>query len=252
MNNPVKREKTDRAKTTRVKTTGPEATRGKSSRPALTREAIITTALEIVDREGLEALSMRHLGAALEVDPMAVYYHIPNKEALLDGLVEAVMAEIDLNLDDPSQPAPERIRVAAHIYRKAMMAHPNAVEVVAVRNLNTRESFRPVEFLLKIFVDSGFPPSMVLAAVDIFALFVRGFVLFEVGQTLDEAAACQGCDAADLLKQLLPEDEFPVMHELMAKTGFNTPDAEFDLGVRALIKGMFETFSDNDDSKKGE
>lgn len=223
----------------------------KSSRPVLTRETIIAAALEIVDKEGLKALSMRHLGTALEVDPMAVYYHIPNKAALLDGLVEAVMSEIDLTLDDPSRPAPERIRVAANIYRDVMMAHPNAVQVVAVRNLNTRESFRPVEFLLEIFVDSGFPPGMALAAVNIFALFVRGFVLFEAGQTLDEAAACQGCDTAELLKQILPEDEFPVMHEVMAKTKFNTPDDEFDLGVRALIKGMFETFSETDDLKKG-
>lgn len=223
----------------------------KSSRPALTRETIIAAALEIVDQKGLKALSMRYLGTALEVDPMAVYYHIPNKAALLDGLVEAVMSEIDLTLDDPSQPAPERIRVAANIYRDVMMAHPNAVQVVAVRNLNTRESFRPVEFLLGIFVDSGFPPGMALAAVDIFALFVRGFVLFEAGQTLDEAAACHGCDAAELLKQILPEDEFPVMHEVMAKTKFNTPDDEFDLGVRALIKGMFETFSEKSAQKKG-
>ncbi|MBI5870369.1 MAG: TetR/AcrR family transcriptional regulator C-terminal domain-containing protein [Actinobacteria bacterium] len=215
------------------------------SRPGLTREAIIAAALEIVDKEGLDALSMRHLGSVLKVDPMAIYYHVPNKSALLDGLMEAVMSEIDLSLDDPSQPGPERIRVAAHMYRNVMMAHPNAVQVVAVRNLNTTESFRPVEFLLGVFVEAGLSPAMAMAAVDIFALFVRGFVLFETGKTLAEEAACKGCEAADLLKQILPMDEFPVMYEVMAKTRFNTADEEFDLGIRALIRGMFETFNEN-------
>src|SRR5208337_4377183 len=57
----------------------------------LERERIVQTALELVDRDGLDALSMRRLGAELGVDPMAIYYHIPNKQALLEAIVEAVM-----------------------------------------------------------------------------------------------------------------------------------------------------------------
>ena len=67
----------------------------------LQREVIVSTALALVDREGLQALSMRRLGAALGVDPMAVYYHLPSKQALLDAIVEAVMAGIDLSVDNP-------------------------------------------------------------------------------------------------------------------------------------------------------
>lgn len=219
----------------------------KTPRPGLTRDAIISMALEIVDKEGLKALSMRHLGSALEVDPMAVYYHIPNKLALLDALVEAVMGEIDLTLDDPSQPAPERIRVAAHIYREAMMAHPHAVQVIAVRNLNTPESFRPVEFLLEIFIEAGFTPTRALAAVNIFARFVRGFVLAEVQQMFADEEACNSCAAVELLHEVLPADEFPRMHEVMSKAEFMGPEPEFDLGVRALVRGMFEIFSENED-----
>ncbi|MHB8793465.1 MAG: TetR/AcrR family transcriptional regulator [Thermoleophilia bacterium] len=215
------------------------------TRPGLTREAIVSAALEIVDREGLQALSMRHLGSVLEVDPMAIYYHIPNKSALLDALMEAVMGEIDLTLDDPSLPSSERIRVAAHMYRGVMMAHPHAVEVIAVRNLNTPESFRPVEFLLGVFLEAGFSHSGAFAAVNIFARFVRGFVLSEVQQLAAAEIACNGCGPMDELREVLPVEEFPRMYEIMAAVGPPGCQDEFDLGVRALINGMFEIFSEN-------
>ncbi len=64
---------------------------------------------------------MRRLGAELGVDPMAVYYHVPNKQALLDAIVEAVMAGIDLSVDHPEDPAEERILAAARAYRDAML-----------------------------------------------------------------------------------------------------------------------------------
>lgn len=218
------------------------------SRPGLTHEAIITAALEIVDREGPEALSMRHLGAALKVDPMAIYYHIPNKSALLDGLIEAVMGEIDLTLDDPSLPASERITMAAHIYRDVMMAHPKAVQIIAISRLNTAESFKPVEYLLDIFLEAGFSPRRALAAVNIFARYVRGYVLFEVQQLLaDEAAACNGCSPSESLLQLLAVEEFPRMHEVMASVGALGTEDEFDLGIRALVEGMFATFNEDQD-----
>lgn len=215
-------------------------------RTGLTREAIVATALKIVDREGLDALSMRRLGAELKVDPMAVYYHVPNKSALLDGLMEAVMGEIDLTVDDPSQPARERIRVAAHIYHDVLMAHPYAAEVIAVRNLNTPESFRPVEFLLEIFLKEGFSPARALAAVNIFARFVRGYVLSEVQQLRAEEMAENGCDDVEAMKRALPKEEFPHMYEVMADAASFCPEDEFDLGVRALVSGIFEMSSGRD------
>ena len=58
----------------------------------ITRELVFTTALELIDRDGADALSMRRLGAALDRDPMILYRHAPGKAALLDGVVETVLA----------------------------------------------------------------------------------------------------------------------------------------------------------------
>ena len=68
----------------------------------LSREEIVDAALAIVDAEGLEALTMRRLGAALGVEAMTLYYHVPNKEALLDLTVERMRSE--MRLPDPLPP----------------------------------------------------------------------------------------------------------------------------------------------------
>lgn len=69
--------------------TGPTA--GWPRETALTREVVLRTALEIIDRDGVEGLSMRRMGQALGRDPMSLYRHAANKAALLDGVAELVL-----------------------------------------------------------------------------------------------------------------------------------------------------------------
>ncbi len=120
----------------------------------LSRDRIVQTALGIVDRDGLDALSMRRLGAELGVDPMAIYYHVPNKDALLDAIVEAVMSEIDLTFDDASLPTEDPVVGAARAYLDAMLAHVNALPIVLSRGPSTPVALRPVELLIRILRDA--------------------------------------------------------------------------------------------------
>ena len=71
----------------------------------LDRERILAAAMRIIDAEGLDALSMRRLGTELGVNPMAAYYHVPNKAALYDLVLEAVMAGVDMTGIDPALPS---------------------------------------------------------------------------------------------------------------------------------------------------
>ena len=71
----------------------------------ITRDMVLTTALEIIDREGAEGLSMRRLARALDRDPMILYRHAPNKAALLDGVAETVLAQLKVDPADPDGPA---------------------------------------------------------------------------------------------------------------------------------------------------
>ncbi len=101
-------------------------------RNPLTREQIVDTALQIVDEEGLEALSMRRLGAALGVEAMALYRHVPNKEALLDLTLERMRSEVRIEESHPDNPA-ELLAAIFLEYRRVLAAHPNMLPIAARR-----------------------------------------------------------------------------------------------------------------------
>src|SRR5580658_8282168 len=88
----------------------------------ITRETVLATALEIIDRDGADALSMRRLARALGRDPMILYRHAPNKAALLDGVAEIVLARLKVDPADPDWAA--QLRSVARDYRQLALAHP--------------------------------------------------------------------------------------------------------------------------------
>lgn len=208
--------------------------RGKRGSPGtqLTRERIVRTALGIVDREGEKALSMRRLGAELGVDPMAVYYYLPNKRALLDGIVEAVMSEIDLGIDDPEAPAEERIMCAAWAYLQVMLAHANAIPIMLSRGPNTPEAARPVEYLIGVLRDAGLSPIQAMAGMNAIAAAVRGVV----GMAATQGTEPPTHEEMEQLAAMLPVEEFPYLRE--ATTLPQDFPRDFEFGMRALVRGL--------------
>src|SRR5664279_6137387 len=98
-------------------------------RKPLNRDTILDKAVELLDREGMEALSMRKLGTALGVEAMSLYNHIPSKAALLDGIHERIL----LSLDPPPNARNWQTfaRHQAHALHRALLAHPHANSVIA-------------------------------------------------------------------------------------------------------------------------
>jgi len=176
----------------------------------LKREQIVSTALALVDRDGLNGLSMRRLGAELGVDPMAVYYHIPNKQALLDAIVEAVMAGIDLSVDNPIAPPEERILCAARAYRDTMLAHIKALPILLAHGPATAAAMRPVERLIGILRDAGLPPAQAFAGMQVIAATVRGAV--GMGPA-SEATHSPDPGQIESMMRLFPPSEFPNLLE---------------------------------------
>lgn len=197
------------------------------------------TALEIVDRDGLKALSMRRLGSELGTDPMAVYYHVPNKEALLDGIVEAVMADINVRVDDLSAPAEERILAAAREYRDTLLAHRNALPILLSRGPSTPVALRPVELLISILREAGLPPAQAMAGMNAIASTVRGMVGMAQGE---EPPTLQSTEAAQRLAEAFPADEFPNLLEA-AQCPVDYLDTHFDFGIRSLARGLLGSAS---------
>ncbi|MGO9325408.1 MAG: TetR/AcrR family transcriptional regulator [Terracidiphilus sp.] len=204
----------------------------------LERERIVAAALAVVDREGLKALSMRRLGAELGVDPMAVYYHLPNKQALLDAIVEAVMASIDLSMDDPAKPAEERILGAARAYCDALLAHVNALPILLEHGPVTPAAMRPVELLVGILRDAGLSPAEALAGMNVIAAAVRGAVgMGGIEEPNNEEF--------DNLWRALPAAQFPRLAEALAISEGSFEEF-FEFGIRALARGLLTGMTHRD------
>ena len=107
----------------------------------ITREAVLATALEIIDRDGADALSMRRLARALDRDPMILYRHAPNKAALLDGVAETVLAQLHVDSADPDWAG--QLRQVARRFRALSLAHPHVVPLIVTRPLATPLALRP-------------------------------------------------------------------------------------------------------------
>lgn len=200
----------------------------------LTRELLVTTALRIADSEGLQALSMRRLGSELDVDPMAAYRHLPNKKALLSGVVEAVLANADVECD-PADPWQEQFRQVARAYRHAMAAHSPAVaRLVATTPLGTIESLRIVEHGAGILVAAGIPPAESAVAIQAVGQIASGEVLLEAFWR--EHAEAGG--EVYLYPPTLPHPDLPVLSEVAASGGFRVPQDVFEYGVSAILEHL--------------
>jgi len=202
-----------------------------SSRAPLTRDRVLRAAIDLADREGIDAVSMRRLGAELGVEAMSLYNHVPNKAALLDGIVETVINDIDLPTDIDHWQA--CLRDVARSYRSAALAHPHIVALVATRPFNTIASLKPVEAGFEIFRHAGFEPEAALHAFRTLAGFVTGYTLAETGAFFGEA---EGEDQLTL--DDLPENEFPRLREVGGFMRSTDHDAEFDFAIDVLITGL--------------
>jgi AcrR family transcriptional regulator len=184
-------------------------------RRGLTRAEIEEAALAIVDAEGLPALTMRRLGAELGVEGMAIYHHVPSKAALLDRVMTRVVDEVRF---EPSPGEPWRAVLAGfgRAFRRALLAHPRAMPLVATRPVDPETGLRLVAPLLEPLREAGFDEERVFLAIQSVAVFVIGHVLAQTGA---------GGPA--------PEEDDPA---LQGDAGYY--DRWFELGLGALVTGL--------------
>lgn len=208
----------------------------KPNTPTLQREQIVAAAIAIVDRDGLAALSMRKLAAELGVGTMSLYYHVPDKSALYDLILEAVMGEMDLSADDPSAPAEERLVTAGYALRRALLAHPHAVPIALSRSLRTPGQLRPVEALLGILFDIGLDPATAVSTVDVVGHYVFG-ATSAYANHLADGEYHDAIKEEGLVNGITPE-EFPNLMHAYSAAEYVGWDTNFDIGLRALVRGL--------------
>lgn len=225
----------------------PKAARGDagSGDGKVTRELVLATALELIDRDGVDALSMRRLAAALGRDPMILYRHASGKAELLDGVVETVLAQLQVDPADPDWAG--QLRAVARGYRVLALAHPNVVPLLVTRPLATplalrpHGTLRPLENLLALLTSAGFSGPDALHIYRAFFGFLNGHLLNELQELVENP------DETDDLLRLglhrLPLGEFPLLRSLAHALAAYDGATELESGLDILLTGLAATLS---------
>jgi AcrR family transcriptional regulator len=207
----------------------------------LSREAILTAALQLVDDEGIDALTMRRLAATLEVNPMSLYHHLPNKAAVLAGLAELVFA--DLEQPDPGDTVPwdDQLKDAARAYRNALRAHPNlALQVLSDTAAVSAVVVVTVEPFYRALDRAGLSPRQVFEAVNTMVDFIHGFSLGEASVRNDSFEL-----APDLITRVsqLPDGKAPTLTRIVDELGADGLAYDFDSGFESGLSTLTAGFA---------
>jgi AcrR family transcriptional regulator len=209
-------------------------------RARISREVILATALEIIDRDGVEKLSIRRLGKALGRDPMALYRYAPSKAALLDGVAELILDQ--LSVDSTDGDWADQLRTVARSFRALALAHPRVVPLLVTRPLATPlalrplGTLRPLEAILALLTGAGFSPPDALHVYRSLFGFLNGHILNELQELVDNS------DESDALLRLglhrLPVREFPLLRSLAPVLASYDGAAELERGLDTLLAGL--------------
>lgn len=208
-------------------------------RAPLSRGRALDAAVALADGEGLDALTMRRLAEALGVEAMSLYHHVPNKDAILDGMVDRVFEEIELPRADLGWRAALRRRMCS--VREVLLRHRWALRVLETRASPGTATLAHHDAVLGRLRGEGFSVRLAAHAYAVLDSYVLGFVHTELGlpfRTVEEGRALAG-----QLVAAMPEGAFPhlveLTRELILRPGARYTYAdEFDFGLDLVLDGL--------------
>ena len=208
-----------------------------NGRPGLTRARILACAIDLADRVGLDALTMRRLGEELGVEAMSIYGHVANKDDLLNRMVDAVFAEIQL--PSPSDPWRQALRDRSVSLREALKRHPWAATLKGSGTNPGPATLRHHDRVLGTLRNGGFSLALTAHAISALDSYIYGFAIQEKALpfTTEENTAAM---AQTMLAQLATTDypylvEFTATHVLQPGYSYGN---EFTFGLEILLDGL--------------
>jgi AcrR family transcriptional regulator len=205
----------------------------------LSRERVLRTAVELADRHGLDWLSMRKLGDELGAGAMSLYYYVPSKTELIDGMIDIVFGEIEP--PSPELDWKEAMHRRAVSTREALTRHRWAVGNMEGRTDHGPANLRLHDAVLGCLRAAGFSIEMSVHAYSVQDAYIYGFAL----QQTDMSSQTPEDFAAEAQRQMTAyEDvlaEYPHLVEVVggyvAKAGYDY-DAEFLFGLDLILDAL--------------
>jgi AcrR family transcriptional regulator len=224
--------------------------RNAARRAPLTRDLVLRTAVTLADDAGIEGLTIRRLAEQLGVEPMSLYYHVPNKEAILDGIVELVFREIEeeaggfqVPTTDAAWHADLRARILAA--RRVMLRHPWLPGVMDSRKGIGLTTARYVDSVVGTLRSGGLSYDLIHHAMHALGSRMYGFSQ-ELGETESSSDAASG-DAEELAQMAA---QVPHLAQMLSVVRHDDPDStlgwcddqfEFEFGLDLLLDGLERT-----------
>lgn len=208
-------------------------------RPRLTRERVLGCALGVADAGGIASLTIRSLAAELGVKPMSVYHHVANKEAILDGIVDLVFAEMELFPRDADGAWRDQIVRRAHATRHALRRHPWAIGLLESRSTPGPATLRHQEETIRILREAGFSVEMTAHASALLDSFVCGFAVQEAARPFGVTSTRPSDERGD--SSPVDTEAYPHLAEMaekhMLRPGYDFGE-EFQLGLDLILGAL--------------
>ena len=210
-------------------------------REPLNRERVLRAAVDLADREGIDALSMRRLGQELGVEAMSLYNHVGGKDDLLDGMVDVIIGEIEPAPESGpwQQAARDRILSA----RRTMRRHPWASAVIVSRTQASQVIMRYMDTMAGILRRGGFSVDLLHHAFHALGSRVLGFSqeLYDDSSDLAAGDEMQAVMLAQMAKEYphITEIVQQVMHDDATVVGTGCDDQwEFEFALDLILDGL--------------
>jgi AcrR family transcriptional regulator len=211
------------------------ATRSEPRLP-LSRERILQAALTLADKDGIESLSMRKLARTLGFEAMSLYNYVANKDDVIDGILDLVLAETEL----PSSEAPwdEAIRSSAISVHDALRRHPWACTLLISSGHIRPGRLRYMDALLGRLREAGFDPDATYHAYHVLDGHISGFSLWENSHSYTPADTA---DFVERFEEFVPRDTYPDLNEHARQHFAEGPHREvsaFEFGLDLILDGL--------------
>jgi AcrR family transcriptional regulator len=204
------------------------------TRQPLSKERIFDAALRLGDEHGLEGLSMRRVARALGVEAMSLYNHVPNKAAIVSGILELVLTGIEL--PDRALPWAERLRALGRTMYRAIGGHPIVATIITtgVANPHTIEALRPIEEIYAALHQAGFDNRDATRGANALTALIFGNVLLRPAR---ESTSEDDERERQWFQQNVPADELPHLHQAL-HAGQPADPTDFHYQLDVLIMGL--------------
>ncbi len=198
------------------------------------------TALELLDRDGLDALSMRRVADELGTGAASLYWHVGSKDGLLDLVLDEVIGELHVPDPEPARWA-EQLKGIAHDMRATILRHRDIVRISVGRIPMGPNALRFSERILAVLREGGVPDELAVLGHHLLFSIVNGFTIDESGEMASTESHPRGEEAGAMVRSYiaaLPADRFPNVVAVADYYAITDNDRRFALLIDLYVDGL--------------